>query len=142
MQRKIYLIEPSYRDATGKLLQGERVLYCSLELPALSATVPAVWEKEFCMEYFEEVNFETDASVIGILSMGYDILHGIEIAEEFKRRGKTVIFGGPQARLTLRRLRSVCHPVVHGHPGSYEMRGILETSSITGSHQNTKGGST
>jgi len=125
VKEKIYLIQPTYRDATGGLLQGKRMLYSSLALPALSATVPADWEKEFCLEYFDDVNYETDASVIGISSMGYDILHGIEIAQEFKRRGKTVLFGGPQARLTLDILSRVSDAVVHGHPGPREMHAIL-----------------
>ena len=126
MRKQIYLIQPTYRDARGRLLQGKRMPYASLALPALSTTVPASWEKEFCLEYFDDVNYETDASVIGISSMGYDILHGMEIAREFKRRGKRVLFGGPQARLTMERLGPVADAIVHGHPGPREMSGILQ----------------
>jgi len=126
MRKKVCFIQPTYRDASGRLFHGNRLLYSSLALPALSATIPPDWEKEFCLEYFENVNYETDASVIGISSMGYDIIHGIEIAQEFKRRGKTVVFGGPQAHFTEGRVRPVCDTVVHGHPSPCEMKRVLD----------------
>lgn len=126
MRKKACFIQPTYRDASGRLFHGNRLLYSSLALPALSATIPPDWEKEFCLEYFKNVNYETDASVIGISSMGYDIIHGIEIAQEFKRRGKTVVFGGPQAHFTKGRVRPVCDAVVHGHPSPHEMKRILD----------------
>src|SRR5208283_6244383 len=94
IRRKIYFIQPTYRDQNGHLLKGSSIFIHSLALPTLSAAVPPYWEKEFCLEFFEDVNYDSDASVIGISSMGYDIIHGHEIAEEFKKRGKTVIFGG------------------------------------------------
>ena len=96
MTRKIYLIQPTYLDSNGRLLQGNSLFYSSLALPALSSAIPPDWQKEFCFEYFTNVNYETDAPVVGISSMGYDVLHGSEIAREFRRRGKQVLFGGHQ----------------------------------------------
>ena len=96
MKKKIYLIQPTYRDQDGRLLKGERLYIVSLALPALSAAMPPDWQTECCYEYFDEVNFDTDASVVGISSMGYEIFRGIEIATEFRKRGKIVLFGGDQ----------------------------------------------
>jgi len=126
MKKKIYLIQPTYRNPEGKLFKGNKVEYASLALPALSATIPPDWEKEFCIEYFDDVNYDTDASVIGISSMGYDILHGAEIAGEFKQRGKVVMFGGPQANIHSDKLHGVSDTVVRGNPGPREMRLLLE----------------
>ncbi len=126
MKKKIYLIQPSYRDDQGKLLKGKRLYVISLALPALSAIIPVDWEKEFCYEYFDDVNFDTDASVIGISSMGYEIFRGAEIADEFKKRGKTVIFGGFQPHLTTQYIQSHCDAVIHGNPGCSDMAGILK----------------
>jgi radical SAM superfamily enzyme YgiQ (UPF0313 family) len=125
VRRKIYFVQPTYRDPAGRLHRGEKLFYASLALPALSSTVPDDWEKSFCLEYFEEVDFETDAPVVGITTMGYDLLHGREIAAEFKRRGRTVIMGGPQAHFSATRLRDVCDAVVHGHPDREDMAGLL-----------------
>ncbi len=129
MRKKIYLIQPTYRDSTGRLLQGNSLFYSSLALPALSPTIPADWQKEFCFEYFTRVNYETDASVVGISSMGYDVLHGSEIAREFKRRGKQVLFGGHQVPFSKEFLAPVCDALVFGHPGPQEMRSILEDAA-------------
>jgi radical SAM superfamily enzyme YgiQ (UPF0313 family) len=126
MKKKIYLIQPSYRDDTGKILKGKKLYVISLALPALSAIVPDGWEKEFCYEYFDEINFDSDASVVGISSMGYEIFRGAEIADEFKKRGKTVIFGGFQPHLSTDYIKSHCDSVVHGNPGCNDMAKILK----------------
>jgi radical SAM superfamily enzyme YgiQ (UPF0313 family) len=125
MRRSVYLVQPTYHDPSGQLHHGERLFYASLALPALSSTIPDDWEKSFCLEYFDEVDYETDAEVVGITSMGYDILHGQEIAAEFKRRGRTVIMGGAQAHFSAPRLKDVCDTVVHGHPDREDMAGLL-----------------
>lgn len=125
MKKKIYLIQPTYRDQNGVLLKGEKLYVISLALPALSATIPDDWGKEFCYEYFDEINFDTDASVIGISSMGYEIFRGVEIADEFKRKGKTVIFGGFQPHISTNFLDNHCDAVIHGNPGVVDMSKIL-----------------
>ena len=125
MNKKIYLIQPSYRDQRGGLLKGKRLYIISLALPALGSAIPDSWEKEFCYEYFDEINFDTDASVVGISSMGYEIFRGIEIATEFKKRGKEVIFGGFQPHISKEYLRSHCDSIVHGNPGMQDMATIL-----------------
>jgi hypothetical protein len=45
MTRKIYLIQPTYRDSNGRLLQGNSLFYSSLALPALSPAIPPDWQK-------------------------------------------------------------------------------------------------
>lgn len=125
MRRKIYFAQPTYRDRAGALFKGNSIFIHSLAMPMLSATVPSGWEKDFCIEYFDDIDYQTDAPVIGISSMGYDIIHGQEIAEEFKRRGKIVIFGGYQAHFSVERLQGVCDSIVHGNPGPFEMAGLL-----------------
>jgi radical SAM superfamily enzyme YgiQ (UPF0313 family) len=126
MNKKIYLIQPTYRDQTGRLLKGKKLYIVSLALPALSAIIPKDWEKEVCYEYFDEINFETTASVIGISSMGYEIFRGIEIAEEFKKRGKKVIFGGFQSHVSKDYLNNRCDSIIHGNPGKPAMERVLK----------------
>jgi radical SAM superfamily enzyme YgiQ (UPF0313 family) len=125
MKKKIYLIQPTYRNRDGQLFKCKRLYIYSLALPALSAAIPFDWEKEFCLECFEDVHYDTDASVIGISSMGYDILHGYEIAEEFRKRGKIVLFGGPQIHFSHRQIDSIYDSVIYGHPGPKDMARIL-----------------
>ncbi len=126
MKKKVYFIQPTYRDKYGKLLKGKSLYTVSLALAALRETVPPDWEVQLCYEFFEDVDFDTDASVIGLSSMGYEIYRGVEIADEFRRRGKTVIFGGFQAHLSADFVASHCDAIIHGNPGLPAMRRILE----------------
>ena len=125
MKKKIYLVHPSYRDQNGVLLKGTTLYAISLALPALSAAIPADWERECCLEYFEDVNLETDASVVGISSMGYEIFRGIELATEFRKRGKTVLFGGFQPHISRDFVGPYADAVIHGYPGPADMARIL-----------------
>ena len=125
MKKKIYLVQPTYSNRDGQLFKCKSLYIYSLALPALSAAIPFDWEKDFCLECFEDVNYKTDASVIGISSMGYDLFHGYEIAQKFKKHGKIVLFGGPQIHFSHHRIDSICDSVIYGHPGPKDMARIL-----------------
>jgi radical SAM superfamily enzyme YgiQ (UPF0313 family) len=130
MRKKIYLIHPTYRDHRGRLLKGKRLYTISLALPALSSVIPPDWEKQFCFEYFNDIDFDSDASVVGISSMGYEIFRGLEIAAEFKKRGKIVIFGGFQSHLSTAHVAPHCDAIVHGNPGIPDMARILRDAEL------------
>ena len=125
MKKKIYLIQPTYRAHTGDLLQGSSLTLHSCAIPALAASIPPDWEYESCLEFFENVNYDSDASIVAVSSMGYDIIHGREIAATFRRKGKLVIFGGYQAHFSREKLRDMADCIVYGHPGPKAMAGIL-----------------
>jgi radical SAM superfamily enzyme YgiQ (UPF0313 family) len=126
MKKKLYIVQPSYRDPNGRLIKaGGNLFTNSLAVSALSAAMPSGWEKEYCLEYFEDVNFETDAPVVGITCLGYDLFRGRELAEEFRKRGKTVLFGGCASELWKDQIRTVAHTVVSGNPGKSDIAKIL-----------------
>src|ERR1035441_7636999 len=125
LRKKLYLVQPTYRDCNGRLLKGTRLYTVSLALPALSAIVPPGWERQTCFEHFDDIDFDSDASVIAISCMGYEIFRGIEIADEFRKRGKTIIFGGFQARLSTTHLAPHCDAIVYGNPGISDLARIL-----------------
>jgi len=126
MRRKIYLVQPTYRDRCGRLLKaGPHLFTHSLAIPALSAAIPPTWEKEYCLEYFEDVNLETDAPIVGISCLGYDLFRGRELAEAFRKRGKIVVFGGCASQLWRDLITSVADAIVFGNPGKAAVAGIL-----------------
>jgi len=67
------------------------------------ATVAALAPKDFivvlCDEAIEPIDFATDADVVGISANVSQALRAIEIAGEFRARGKIVIMGGPHVSL-------------------------------------------
>ncbi|MEI6123999.1 MAG: radical SAM protein [Bacteroidota bacterium] len=69
-----------------------------LTLSLIAGMTPPEHEVEICEEVYEDViNFDGDYDVIGISIMTQTCLRGYEIANEFKKRDKTVVFGGIHA---------------------------------------------
>lgn len=114
MKKKILLIQPTPRDYRGNLIKKKKLYFVGLALPALAALTPKEWEVELCLETIEEVPFDTDADVIGISSMGHAVIRSIEIAQEFKKRGKTVLMGGYMVSLMAEEAKKYCDSVVIG----------------------------
>ncbi len=69
-----------------------------LTLSMIAALTPPEHEIEIVEEvYGESVNFDGDYDVIGISIMTQTSIRGYEVANEFRKRGKTVVFGGIHA---------------------------------------------
>jgi len=133
MNKKVYLIQPTYRSMDGKLIKGMPIFNYSYNLPMLSAVIPADWEKEFCLEYFDDINYSSDASVIIITSMGYDVMRAKEIAEEFRKKRKYILFGGHMDDFSDVVISETAHSVFHGYPNKEQMKNILY-ELITGNY--------
>ena len=125
MKKKIYIIQPTYRLMDGKLIKELPLFNYSYNLPIISATVPAEWQRETCLEYTEEINYDSDAHVVIITSPGYDLSHSVEIAEKFKLKNKIVIFGAHMDEFSDKILRNVCDAVFYGYPNPDKMREML-----------------
>ncbi|MCK5279852.1 MAG: cobalamin-dependent protein [Cyclobacteriaceae bacterium] len=65
-------------------------------LPSLyvAASMPSNVETKIIDEDVEPVDFNTNADLIGITFMTYNAPRAYEIADQFRTKGKTVIFGG------------------------------------------------
>ena len=99
------------------LVKGEFLGNRSVEMPILCATIPKYWEKEYCYEYLEEIDFNTDAGVIIIMGTSMDIIHGYKIADIFRQKNKTIVYGGYQDVFSLELMKGVVDAVYHGIPG-------------------------
>lgn len=112
MKKKILFIQPTVYDDFGNLVKKGRLYFVGLAYPLLAAMTPKDWEVEICIETIEEIPFDTDASVIGIGGMGHAAKRGCEIAQEFRKRGKIVIMGGPMVSLVPEIAKKFCDAVV------------------------------
>jgi radical SAM superfamily enzyme YgiQ (UPF0313 family) len=69
-----------------------------LTLSLIAGMTPEEHEVEICEEVYEDkIDFDGQYDLIGISIMTQTCLRGYEIANEFKKRGKTVVFGGIHA---------------------------------------------
>ncbi|MBC8059750.1 MAG: radical SAM protein [Clostridiaceae bacterium] len=114
MKKKILFIQPTPYDSNRNLIKKKKLYFVGLALPLLAALTPSDWEVEICLETIEEVPFTTDAEVIAISSMGHAVIRSIDIAKEFKRRGKIVLLGGYMVSLMPDEAKKYCDSVVIG----------------------------
>ena len=98
---------------SGKELVKKNKLYFVGLAPAILA---ALTDEEFevCLETIDDINFNTDADIIAISGMGHAIVRSIDIAKEFKKRGKTVVMGGYMASLMPDEAKKYCDSVIIG----------------------------
>lgn len=96
---KILFIQPTQYAESGKLCKQRKINLPGLAFPLLAAYTPHHWEVELLIEVVDEINFDADADIIAIGTMGHATFRGLEIAAEFKKRGKTVVMGGYMASI-------------------------------------------
>jgi len=114
MKQKLLLIQPSPYGSDGRPVKKRRLYFVGLALPLLAALTPDDWDVEICLETIEDVPFETDATVVGVSSMGHGIIRSLDIARRFKDAGKTVVLGGYMASLMPEVAQEHCNAVVVG----------------------------
>ena len=92
---KVLLIQcTQYSSNSKKLCKQKRIYLPGLAFPLLAAYLPGNWEIEINIEVVDEINFDTNADIVGIGAMGHAVFRAIDIAAGFRKRGKTVFMGG------------------------------------------------
>jgi len=129
MDRSVYLINPRENGPSYHGLEvfeawkiARLVSLADLSTTTVAALVPSNWNVAICDERIQPVNFHAAASVIGITGKSSQRDRMIELAGEFRRRGKLVMIGGPYASLNPDDMRPHADILVTG-----EMEEIGET---------------
>lgn len=108
---KIDLILPNQR-------RHERFRYSFpfmyLGLPYLAAMTPSEHDVRILDDRHQEVDFDSDADLIGISILTPMAPRGYEIADAFRRRGKTVVMGGIHASALPEEALAHCDAVIVG----------------------------
>ncbi|MEN8142139.1 MAG: B12-binding domain-containing radical SAM protein, partial [Thermodesulfobacteriota bacterium] len=87
--KKILLISPAYRT---KLLENVRVLALPpLNLATIAAHTPERYEVQILDEAFDDIDYDTDADLIGLTCMTPLAPRSYEICQEFRKRGPPVV---------------------------------------------------
>ncbi len=113
-KRKLLLIQSSPYDHTGKPVKKSRLYFVGLAMPLLAALAPPDFAVEIILETIEDIDFDCDADIVGIGSMGHAVIRSIDIAKEFKKRGKTVFMGGYMVSLMPEEAKKYCDAVIIG----------------------------
>ena len=128
MSKSLYLINPrseipSYYGAEVHEHWGFQPVFLIADLATVTvaAMAPDDWEITICEEHVEPVDFDIEADFIGLTGKINQASRMVAIADEFRRRGKTVLIGGPYASLSPDSFRGRCDILIIG-----EMEGISE----------------
>jgi len=130
---KILFIQPTQYAENGKLCKQKRINLPGLVFPLLAAYTPDNWEVELLIEVVDDIDFDTKADIVAIGSMGHATFRGIEIAQEFKKRGAVVVMGGYMVSMAHEEASRYVDAVIYGDAEiSYPMmlRDFEETGRV------------
>ena len=103
-RHKVLIVSPTLIRNNGELVKQPRLMLPALNVALLAALTPDDWDVEIIYETIEDVPFDSDADLVAISAMGVGLWRGLQIAAEFRERGKPVIIGGPMATLVPERV--------------------------------------
>lgn len=119
MTASLYLINPKSDFPTyfaAESFQAWGLRSATQMADPSSATVAAFAQRfmnvEICDQMVAPINYDHPAEVVGITGKITQINGMIEIAHEFRKRGKRVVIGGPLASLAPERLRPHCDVLI------------------------------
>jgi radical SAM superfamily enzyme YgiQ (UPF0313 family) len=118
--RKIYLVQPKFPPSYWGMEHflkktPYRAIFPPLGLMTLAALTPPEFQVSLCDENTsEQVDFDTDAQIIGITGYIIQMSRVFEIADRFRAKGKTVVIGGPMANLLPDECRAHCDVLFNG----------------------------
>ena len=137
---KILLISPKAKvNEAVKSVTGFRI--AQMSLAQVAACLPPDVEIELVDELIRPAPLDTDADLIGISVMTEVVERAYEIADEYRRRGKSVIMGGIHPTLLPQEALQHCDAVVVGEAEgqmeklvedfrAHRMRGIYARESL------------
>jgi radical SAM superfamily enzyme YgiQ (UPF0313 family) len=112
---KVLLIQPTqYGSKTGKPCKQSRIYLPGLALPFLAAYVPSNWEVKISIEVVDNIDYDEDVDIVGIGAMGHAVFRAIDMAKEFRKRGKKVFMGGYMASIMPDFVKNHCDSIIIG----------------------------
>lgn len=132
---KILLIQPTqYGTKTGKPCKQNRIYLPGLGLPLLAAYTPAHWEVKILIEVVDDINFDEECDLVGIGAMGHAVFRAMDIADEFRKRGRKIIMGGYMVSILPDFVKDHCDSVIIGD-GEISYPQLLNDFETTGNLQ-------
>ena len=121
MNDSIYLINPasSYVDYYGGDVFGHlglepAVVVAALAIATVAALVPHDFGVELCDDNIFPADLDHPARIVGMTGKWSQFERMALLAQEYRRRGKLVVIGGPYATLSPEKVRPYCDILVRG----------------------------
>lgn len=91
---KILLVQPSHHVRGGTVFKTRRLLFPVLTMPTIASYTPKEHEVEIVNDYVETIDFAKHYDLVAITAKTIHANRAYAIADEFRRRGRTVVMGG------------------------------------------------
>lgn len=103
-RKRLLLINPTYGVSFWGFeysvgLAGLAYSIAPLGVVTIAALTPDDWEVRVVDESVEPIDLDAECDVVGISAMNVQAARAFDLAAEFRRRGRTVVIGGPFATL-------------------------------------------
>ena len=96
---KVLLVSPTALDYDGRPVKQRRVHLPGLTLAMLAAVTPREIDVRLVNETSEDIPLDEHWDLVGLTGMGSGLVRAWQLADEFRRRGTTVVIGGIAASL-------------------------------------------
>ena len=111
---RLLLVQASHLLADGTVFKSPQLPYPGLALPIIASLSPQDWDIEIVNDYFEDVDPEEPADLVGISAMTPQAPRAYQIARALREHGKKVVIGGFHASLFPEETIEHCDAVVVG----------------------------
>lgn len=130
---KLLLIQSTQYSAGNRELCKQRRIYLpGLAFPLLAPYVPDHWELEINLEVVDDIDFNSDADIVGIGAMGHAVFRAMDIADQFRSKGKIVFMAGYMASIIPWFVEKHCDGVIIGD-AEISLPRLLQDFESTGS---------
>lgn len=100
---------------------GKKTPVPPLSLPTIAALTPDKYRIKIIDEEIEDIDFSLTPDIVGITALGNTVKRAYEIADVFRKKGITVVMGGPQVSFNVTQSLKHADAVVIGEAeGSWQ----------------------
>jgi radical SAM superfamily enzyme YgiQ (UPF0313 family) len=96
---RVLLVQPSRLQGDGSVYRNKTRWLLGMTLPYLAALTPPGIEVAIKDDLYEDITFDEPCDLVGLTCMSHQASRAYQIADEFRRRGKSVVLGGFHATL-------------------------------------------
>ncbi|MCZ7582591.1 MAG: radical SAM protein [Deltaproteobacteria bacterium] len=95
---RMLLLNPA-QMINGRPLKVKKAFVIPYPVYMIAGQTPSEWTIDVANDYTDDINYDGDYDLVGITLSTIHSVRGYQIAEEFRKRGKTVVMGGFHATL-------------------------------------------
>jgi radical SAM superfamily enzyme YgiQ (UPF0313 family) len=96
---KVLLVQPSRIQPDGTVYKHRTRWLLGMTLPYVAALTPPGIDVAIRDDLYEEIDFDEPCDLVGLTCMSHQASRAYQIADAFRRRGRSVVIGGFHATL-------------------------------------------